>query len=189
MWAEDTVEEEPSSSSQQSTPHRSEAQPRVGGGQGSDGDVGELRENALYQAIQPYTPTAQGEIALLQDDTVRIIRICQNGWVRALNTRTRDSGFIPAATLKCLPVPEAAWRSPLPPPDIVPHNGPDYLQYTPQVPPKSGPSSAAPATHEPFYVELMKKEREETGQGDLQGHLHRLVDVFFDTPILCKLCK
>lgn len=43
---------------------------------------------------------------------------------------------------------------------------PDYVQYTPQVPPKSVSSALVPTTPlEPQYVELLRQERDETGQG------------------------
>ena len=84
--------------------HRAESQPRVesntGTGAGSDGEGGEVRESLLYQAVQPYTPTAPGELALLQDDTVKVLKAGPQGWARAFNTRTRDSGFVPGKYLK-----------------------------------------------------------------------------------------
>lgn len=143
------------------------------------------------QATQPYTPTAPGELAVLQDDTVKILKPGPQGWAKAFNTRTGDAGFVPVKHLKRFQVADTPWRNPLPPPDLVPHNGPDYVQYSPQVPPKSG-SSTSSAIAEPQYVELIRPERDETGQGDTllhQAQSHRLVDVFFLTPVLCKHCN
>lgn len=72
----------------------------TGSGAGSDGEGGEVREGLLYQATQPYTPTAPGELALLQDDTVKVLKAGPQGWARAFNTRTRDSGFVPGKYLR-----------------------------------------------------------------------------------------
>lgn len=77
---------------------RTENQPRVGStsGSGSDGDGYEgVWDSGLFQAIQPYTPTAPGELALLQDDTVKLLKFGPQGWAKVFNTRAHDSGYVP----------------------------------------------------------------------------------------------
>ena len=73
----------------------------AGGGADSE-DVRPLKQGGLYQAIQPYTPMAQGELAMLQDDTVKVLRTGPQGWVTAFNQRSRDTGYAPGKLYSCL---------------------------------------------------------------------------------------
>ncbi|KAK7868735.1 hypothetical protein R5R35_002537 [Gryllus longicercus] len=114
----------------------------------------------LFQAVYPYTPHNQGELALQVDDVLEIANIhvkseglvTSNGWLHAFNRRSGGEGYVPSAYIKQLNTnSEACWR--LAPPAELP------------------PTLASP------------------GVPSKQVAQHRIIGVYFLTPILCRHCN
>ncbi|GLH08299.1 Phosphatidylinositol-3-kinase p85 alpha [Gryllus bimaculatus] len=98
----------------------------------------------LFQAVYPYTPHNQGELALQVDDVLEIANIhvkseglvTSNGWLHAFNRRSGGEGYVPSAYIKQLNTnSEACWR--LAPPAELPPTlaspGNDYIWGTGKV--------------------------------------------------------
>ncbi|XP_066997352.2 phosphatidylinositol 3-kinase regulatory subunit alpha isoform X2 [Anabrus simplex] len=115
----------------------------------------------LYQAVHPYTPHAQDELALQVDDVLEIPQgstlvkngesvATPNGWLHAFNRRSGVEGYVPSTYVKQLSPNEEGFRHLAVP-------GGDFQ------PVQAGTPGKQPVSH-------------------------RTVGVFFLTPILCRHC-